>query len=220
MKHSNLSRFAKRVVLLLGLALTGASAASFAHAEDFSPSDFVSLFNGQDFTDWRFGDESAAPKTIPAAWRIEEGVIVGWARRRRFWHRSGDTATSNLNSIGTAATTSMLTLCTCGANARSRSHSYHQSLAVGAQETDRGEGFYNASATGSIGGGGSARKPVPELQKPRVNGTHGGSRRKVQSSCCTAMASLPGVAPIMFRDVATSVSCLQRAAQVAKPAAA
>jgi len=35
---------------------------------------FDSLFNGQDFTGWRFGDESP-PKVLPANWKIEEGVI-------------------------------------------------------------------------------------------------------------------------------------------------
>jgi 3-keto-disaccharide hydrolase len=35
---------------------------------------FVSLFNGQDFTFWRFGDESP-PKEVPANWKVEEGVI-------------------------------------------------------------------------------------------------------------------------------------------------
>jgi 3-keto-disaccharide hydrolase len=35
---------------------------------------FISLFNSQDFTGWRFGDESP-PKEVPANWKIEEGVI-------------------------------------------------------------------------------------------------------------------------------------------------
>ncbi len=78
----------------------------------------------------------------------------------------GTTATSNLNSIGTAATTSMLTYVHAGRMLEADPIRITKSLAGGAQETDRGEGFYNASATGSIGGGGSARKPVPELQKP------------------------------------------------------
>ena len=38
---------------------------------------FVPLFNGRDFTGWRFSDASALPKTPPAAWRIESGAIVG-----------------------------------------------------------------------------------------------------------------------------------------------
>lgn len=35
---------------------------------------FVSLFNGQDFTGWRFGDESP-PKELPTNWKVEDGVI-------------------------------------------------------------------------------------------------------------------------------------------------
>ena len=35
---------------------------------------FVSLFNGRDFTNWRFGEESP-PKELPANWKIENGVI-------------------------------------------------------------------------------------------------------------------------------------------------
>jgi hypothetical protein len=35
---------------------------------------FVSLFNGKDFTGWRFAEESP-PKEIPANWKVEDGVI-------------------------------------------------------------------------------------------------------------------------------------------------
>ncbi|MFM8250057.1 MAG: hypothetical protein ACKOBW_00515, partial [Planctomycetota bacterium] len=48
-----------------------------SEAEEFAPTDFISLFNGKDFTGWRFGDESAAPKQLPATWRVVNGVIVG-----------------------------------------------------------------------------------------------------------------------------------------------
>ncbi len=90
--HSNRSRFAKSVVLLLGFGIDGSLATSFAHAEEFSPSDFVSLFTARTSLTGVW-DESAVPKTIPAAWRIEEGTIVGRAMRLRSWHRSGTTAT-------------------------------------------------------------------------------------------------------------------------------
>ena len=46
--------------------------------EELSPPEknagFVSLFNGQDFTGWRFGDESP-PKELPGNWKVEDGVI-------------------------------------------------------------------------------------------------------------------------------------------------
>ena len=35
---------------------------------------FVALFNGKDFTNWRFGEESP-PKELPTNWKIENGVI-------------------------------------------------------------------------------------------------------------------------------------------------
>ncbi|MDX1948121.1 MAG: DUF1080 domain-containing protein [Pirellulaceae bacterium] len=35
---------------------------------------FVELFNGKDFTGWRFGQESP-PKEIPTNWKVEDGVI-------------------------------------------------------------------------------------------------------------------------------------------------
>ncbi|MCI0360365.1 MAG: DUF1080 domain-containing protein [Planctomycetaceae bacterium] len=42
--------------------------------EEEKAAGFVSLFNGQDFSGWRFGDESP-PKELPANWKVEEGVI-------------------------------------------------------------------------------------------------------------------------------------------------
>ena len=46
-----------------------------ARAEDAA--DTVALFNGKDFSGWRFGPESRMPKETPEAWKIREGVIVG-----------------------------------------------------------------------------------------------------------------------------------------------
>lgn len=43
-------------------------------SEEERAAGFVSLFNGQDFTGWRFGDESP-PKELPANWKVEEEVI-------------------------------------------------------------------------------------------------------------------------------------------------
>ena len=48
-----------------------------ARAEDAA--DTVALFNGKDFSGWRFGPESRMPKETPEAWKIREGVIVGSA---------------------------------------------------------------------------------------------------------------------------------------------
>jgi hypothetical protein len=43
-------------------------------AQDEKDAGFVSLFNGQDFTGWRFGDQSP-PTDIPANWKVEGGVF-------------------------------------------------------------------------------------------------------------------------------------------------
>lgn len=129
--------------------------------------DWVPLFNGKDFSGWRFGDASALPKQPPAAWKIADGVIVGngdanailasqWEYgdfELEFDWKAGDDVDADLYVHA-------------GRLLESDPIRITKSLAGGPQETDRGEGFYNASATGSIGGGGTARKPVPELQKP------------------------------------------------------
>jgi hypothetical protein len=129
---------------------------------------FVPLFNGRDFSGWRFGDSAALPGKGPAAWKIDNGVISG----------SGDAA-SILASQWDYEAFELEFEWRAGAEGYDADFYVHAgrlleadpiritpSLAGGPQETDRGEGFYNASATGSIGGGGNARKPVPELQKP------------------------------------------------------
>ena len=59
------------VVLVGGFALP-------AHGQEVTPEEkaagFVPLFNGKDFTGWRFGEESP-PKELPANWKVEDGVI-------------------------------------------------------------------------------------------------------------------------------------------------
>jgi hypothetical protein len=57
---------------------------SVLHAaeEPNTADDFVSLFNGKDFTGWRFSDKSAMPKQSPTAWKIENGVIIGSGDKR------------------------------------------------------------------------------------------------------------------------------------------
>lgn len=40
------------------------------HAEGFRP-----MFNGKDFSGWRFGESSALPEKIPEIWKVEDEVI-------------------------------------------------------------------------------------------------------------------------------------------------
>lgn len=167
MKVSTLSRLARRIVLLLGVLLAGDLTTKFAQAEEYPSADFVPRFNGKDFTGWRFGDESASPKNTPPAWSIDQGVIIGKGDATtilasqwdygdfefEFDWKAGDDVDADIYvHAGRLLDADPIRIT--------------KSLAGGPQETDRGEGFYNASATGSIGGGGNARKPVPELQNP------------------------------------------------------
>ena len=64
-------------IVLGGLLLVGiwpATGQAQELTDEEKAAGFVSLFNGQDFTFWRFGDESP-PKEVPANWKVEEGVI-------------------------------------------------------------------------------------------------------------------------------------------------
>ena len=36
---------------------------------------FVSMFNGKDFTGWRFEGKESPPKDVPPNWKVEDGVI-------------------------------------------------------------------------------------------------------------------------------------------------
>lgn len=64
-------------LLLSAVAAGGADDASDVNA--LSPADkeagFVSMFNGQDFTGWRFEGKDSPPKTVPANWKVADGVI-------------------------------------------------------------------------------------------------------------------------------------------------
>jgi hypothetical protein len=77
-------RFARRRFLILGIsaclivaggiAASGRTASGQELAKDEQQAGFVPLFNGRDFTHWRFGEESP-PKELPANWKVEDGVI-------------------------------------------------------------------------------------------------------------------------------------------------
>jgi hypothetical protein len=63
------------------LACTGAlgpglvPAQAQALSDDEAREGFVSLFNGKDFTGWRFGESVPTPATLPPNWKVEDGVI-------------------------------------------------------------------------------------------------------------------------------------------------
>ncbi len=72
--HSNAFAkcFCASVMFLFCLATLPARAADLSDEE--TKAGFVSLFNGTDFTNWRFAEESP-PKDIPKNWKVEEGMI-------------------------------------------------------------------------------------------------------------------------------------------------
>jgi len=156
----------RRCPLLAVLAF----AASFAPAElpAQGSTDFVALFNGADFTGWRFGDSSAAPAQTPAQWKVEDGIIVGEGGDSAILASQWDYENFELELEWRASSDEIDAdfYVHAGRLLEADPIRITKTLAGGPQEDDRGEGLYNASATGSIGGGGSARKPVPELQRP------------------------------------------------------
>ena len=137
-------------------------------AAGFPAADFVPLFNGADFTGWRFGDASAAPSEPPGAWRVEEGTIVGAGDATAILATQWDYGDFELEFEWRADRddVDVDVFVHAGRLLPADPIRITAALAGGPQETDRGEGFYNASATGSIGGGGSARRAVPDLQLP------------------------------------------------------
>jgi len=129
---------------------------------------FIALFNGKDFTGWRFSDASAVPAEPPVAWKIDAGTIVGLGDANAILASQWDYGNFELEFEWRATQDDY--------DADLYIHSgrllhadpirLKQGLDGGPQENDRGEGGYNASPSGQIGGSGKARKAVPELQKP------------------------------------------------------
>jgi hypothetical protein len=169
MVRATFIRLFEQLTLLLMVALTMSDVVGHrSWAEEFAAADFVPLFNGKDFTGWRFSDASAAPQQVPAAWRVVNGTIVGQGDPGTILASQWDYADFEFEFEWKAGSEDFDADLYLHASRLLDADPIRmtKNLVGGPQETDRGEGFYNASATGSIGGGGSARKPVPQLQKP------------------------------------------------------
>lgn len=147
-------------------AASGAAPNAAASADP--PDGFVPLFEGRDFSGWRFDDRSPLPAKVPTAWRIEQGMLVG----------AGDPAVPLASQWDYEDFEFEFEW-------RARAEDFDADVYVhagrlldadpiriapglegGPQENDRGEGGYNAGPKGLIGGGGKNRTAVPQLQKP------------------------------------------------------
>ncbi len=64
----------KRLTLTAAVLLAAAAEPAPKLSEDEAKEGFVSLFNGRDFSGWRFGNSAALDK-LPANWKVEDGVI-------------------------------------------------------------------------------------------------------------------------------------------------
>jgi hypothetical protein len=57
------------------LLLVGAEAQAQKVSDAEAAQGFVSLFNGKDFSGWRFGERSPLPEKLPANWKVKDGLI-------------------------------------------------------------------------------------------------------------------------------------------------
>jgi hypothetical protein len=64
----------KRLTLAMAVLLASAAEPAPKLSEEEAREGFVTLFNGRDFSGWRFGNSSALDK-LPANWKVEDGVI-------------------------------------------------------------------------------------------------------------------------------------------------
>ncbi len=71
--------FASCLLLLVGLTLPALMADDAANLNALSKEDkdagFVSMFNGKDFTGWRFERKESPPKELPDNWSVADGLI-------------------------------------------------------------------------------------------------------------------------------------------------
>lgn len=68
---------ASMLVMGFGLGMLNAdeSGASNSLTEEERAAGFVSMFNGKDFTGWRFDGTESPPRELPANWSVADGVI-------------------------------------------------------------------------------------------------------------------------------------------------
>jgi hypothetical protein len=59
----------------LSLLLVGTAAIADELSKEERDAGFVAMFNGKDFTGWRFEGKESPPKELPDNWKVEDGVI-------------------------------------------------------------------------------------------------------------------------------------------------
>lgn len=66
----------RRLMILLAFScLTPSSLHAQTLTDDEKRDGFVALFNGKDFSGWRFAEASALPEALPGNWKVMDGVI-------------------------------------------------------------------------------------------------------------------------------------------------
>ena len=151
--------FASRFLLISGLALvsqfTVSRADDAADLNALSKADkdagFVSMFNGKDFTGWRFEGKESPPKELPDNWSVADGLIK----------RSGG-GKPNLGSAKAYADFEMKFEWRAVKDKYNSGFFIRSGEKVGANQINLAKGSEGAFIGGKLTGA----MPVPKLQKP------------------------------------------------------
>ena len=65
----------RRLVVCLSLLFVSEAALADELSKEERDAGFVSMFNGKDFTGWRFDGKESPPKELPDNWKVEDGLI-------------------------------------------------------------------------------------------------------------------------------------------------
>jgi hypothetical protein len=112
---------------------------------------FVSMFNGTDFSGWRFSESSALPEALPANWKVEDGVI-----------KLAGGGNPHLGSQWDYEDFEMRFQWRALRDKYNSGYFIRSSRKVGSNQINLASGGEGRFFGGKMNGG----KPVPELQKP------------------------------------------------------
>ena len=151
--------FARRFLLIAGLALvtefTVSRADDAADPNALSKADkdagFVSMFNGKDFTGWRFESQESPPKELPDNWSVADGLI-----------KLSGGGKPNLGSAKAYADFEMKFEWRAVKDKYNSGFFIRSGEKVGANQLNLAKGSEGAFINGKLTGA----MPVPKLQKP------------------------------------------------------